>query len=64
MIISIFTFIALLTYPIQILPSKKVVNRCDFMYFDERKRSFILVIFLVDFYSSNNIRLSKDIDIS
>ena len=48
MIISIFTFIALLTYPIQILPSKKVVNRCDFMYFDERKRSFFLVIFRLD----------------
>ena len=45
MIIFIFTLIALLTYPIRMVFPKKVVNRCDYMYFDDRKRSFFLVIF-------------------
>ena len=44
MIIFIFTLIALLTYPIRMVFPEKVVNRCDYMYFDDQKRSFFLVI--------------------
>ena len=59
MTICFFNFNRFINLPYTFRPYKTEVNRCDFLYFDDRKRSFFLVIFrlgagLESFFLKNN----------